>query len=312
MKKHRWAVLDELDRQNEYLKRLHESFEALQRQAELMQNASGVAAQMMGVSAHIRNITESTALNAIKEITYQRNYWQDIVESPAIKAVELLQRQNEYFRPIISAFNEFQKQERYVNSIIESPAFKTIFISAADLYNRNKLLDIVPQTFAAQIITELGDAFNSIEETTADNLVNSIEEIIEEKCKRLKPNRISFEGMLQIWLALILFIYSIHLSNKTEENLTNRLLQAEQRILKSIEGLKPEESKEVYFVVERTVKIRLKPSTKSPVITILHSNQRVSLINSKGKWIYIEYFDYIEGLPKSGWACKKYLKRLGR
>lgn len=310
MKKHRWAVLDAIDRQNDYMKKLHEPFERLQRQVELMQNAAGAAAQMMNIGDHVRNITESTAWGALKELDNQRLYWQRIAEYPAVKAAELLQRQNEYFRPIISAFNEFQKQERYLNSIIESPAFKTIFISAADLYNRNKLLDLVPQTFAAQIIAELDDAFGGIEETNADHLVNSIEEIIEEKCKRLKPNRISFEGMLQIMLAVILFVYSIHLSNKTEENLTNRLFQAEQLILKSIESLKPEDGKEVFYVVERPVKIRLKPSTKSPVITVLHPNQRVSLINSKGKWIYIEYFDYIEALPKSGWACKKYLKRL--
>lgn len=297
--------------QNEYMKKLQEPFERLQWQAELLQNAAGAAAQRMNIGDHIRNITESTAWGALKEHDNQRHYWERIAESAAVKAAELLQRQHEYFRPIISAFNEFQKQERYVNSIIESPAFKTIFISAADLYSRNKLLGIVPQTFAAQIIAELDDAFNSIEETTADNLVNSIEEIIEEKCKSLKPDNISYQGMKDI-LFLILAIYSLIAGNQSEKKLINSLMQSEQRILKSIEGLKPEESKEVCFVVERTVKIRLKPSTKSPVITVLHPNQRVSLINSKGKWIYIEYFDYIEGLPKSGWACKKYLKRLGR
>lgn len=33
------------------------------------------------------------------------------------------------------------------------------------------------------------------------------------------------------------------------------------------------------------------------------------LVKDKGKWIYLEHFDYIDGLPITGWL-KKYWKQL--
>jgi hypothetical protein len=63
-------------------------------------------------------------------------------------------------------------------------------------------------------------------------------------------------------------------------------------------------------VVERQVVLRLKPSNRGAKIVILFPNQKVLLIEEKHKWIYIEYFDYLEAIPKYGWANKKYLKRL--
>src|SRR3990170_4434782 len=108
------------------MKKLHEPFERLQRQVELMQNAAGAAAQMMSINDHVRSITESTALRAIKEMAHQREYWQHLVESPAVKAMELLNKQIEYSRPIMNLQEEFQKQASYINSIAASSAFQTI------------------------------------------------------------------------------------------------------------------------------------------------------------------------------------------
>lgn len=307
MKKHRWAVLDAIDRHNEYMKKLHEPFEMFQRQVELMQNAAGAAAQMMSINDHVRSFTESSALNSIKEMAYQREHWQHLVESPAVKAMELLNKQIEYSRPIMYLQEEFQKQASYINSIGASSAFQAI----ASAFDKSNLTELMQQTFATDLFSKLDMVMNRIEVDAGEDALSSLEEIIEQKCKSLEPGNLNYQGMLNI-LGLILAIYSLIAGNQSEKKLITILMQSEQRILKNIDSLKPAESKEAYYVVERTVKLRLKPSTKSHVITILHPNQRVSLINSKGKWIYVEYFDYIEGLPKSGWACKKYLNRLGR
>jgi len=307
LKKHRWAILDEIDRQNEYMKKLREPFEMFQRQVELMQNAAGAAAQMMSINDHVRSFTESSALNSIKEMAYQREHWQHLVESPAVKTMEFLNKQIEYSRPIMYLQEEFQKQASYINSIGASSAFQAI----ASAFDKSNLAELMQQTFATDLFSKLDMVMNRIEVDAGEDALSSLEEIIEQKCKSLEPGNLNYQGMLNI-LGLILAIYSLIAGNQSEKNLITILMQSEQRILKNIDSLKPAESKEVYYVVERTVKLRLKPSTKSHVITILHPNQRVSLINSKGKWIYVEYFDYIEGLPKSGWACKKYLNRLGR
>lgn len=45
-------------------------------------------------------------------------------------------------------------------------------------------------------------------------------------------------------------------------------------------------------------------------VAVLYPNQKVRLEKSAHRWIYVEYFDYIEGIPKMGWVNKKYLKML--
>jgi uncharacterized protein YgiM (DUF1202 family) len=56
--------------------------------------------------------------------------------------------------------------------------------------------------------------------------------------------------------------------------------------------------------------LRSQTSAKSSIIAKLHPNQKVALIRSQQEWIYVEYFDYIEAIPKMGWVYEKRLKRL--
>jgi hypothetical protein len=58
--------------------------------------------------------------------------------------------------------------------------------------------------------------------------------------------------------------------------------------------------------VDREVTLRLKPKAKSPVFGLLFPDQKVRVIQRRHKWIYVEYVDEIEGVPKYGWAYKKY------
>lgn len=64
------------------------------------------------------------------------------------------------------------------------------------------------------------------------------------------------------------------------------------------------------YIVRRTIELKVKPKFKSYTIAVLYPNQQVRLINSSHKWIYVEYFDYLDGIPKYGWANKKYLTRI--
>lgn len=71
-----------------------------------------------------------------------------------------------------------------------------------------------------------------------------------------------------------------------------------------------DENNEIYYIVERQVQVKVKPTFKAPTIVIIYPNQKVKLVKKNHKWIYIEYFDYIDGVPKTGWANKKYLVKM--
>lgn len=83
-------------------------------------------------------------------------------------------------------------------------------------------------------------------------------------------------------------------------------------------GMDPEQASGLTeYVVVRSVDLRTHKGTgpNSHVITTLHPNQKVELIqrgtHPYKKWIYVSYTDHTEGIPRYGWVCKKYLKRVG-
>ena len=62
-------------------------------------------------------------------------------------------------------------------------------------------------------------------------------------------------------------------------------------------------------VRERVAVIRLKPEHGSRVIAEAFPNQVVTLLEERGKWIKVEYYDWIAHEERAGWALKKYFVR---
>ncbi len=90
-----------------------------------------------------------------------------------------------------------------------------------------------------------------------------------------------------------------------------QLLEFLKQVAENTAKLVPENDPGEYYVVERDIVLRMKPKIKAAKIVVLFPNQRVLLVKDSHKWIYIEYFDYLEGIPKYGWAMKKYFRRVG-
>ena len=61
------------------------------------------------------------------------------------------------------------------------------------------------------------------------------------------------------------------------------------------------------YVVLRPVKMRTSPSTKKQnVVAILYQNQTTRLVQRKGKWIKVEFFNYLKGVHEIGRAsCRE-------
>ena len=115
--------------------------------------------------------------------------------------------------------------------------------------------------------------------------------------------------MLQILIAILFFLLSSVQSKQTEDKIISFIQQSEKRIYQRIENLKPKEINGTFYVVKRKVNLHTKPSTKkSHRISVLYPNQIVTLLKSKNEWIYVEYFDYIDGIPRTGCGMKKYFK----
>jgi hypothetical protein len=150
----------------------------------------------------------------------------------------------------------------------------------------------------------------------SDEAIEELQEIVDEKVKSLPQGRISADGILNLIVTVVLFLAGIAYQEMRNGNkppspaLTDTQVE---RIVKAIEKTKtliPENDDATYYVVERVVTVRVKLNNRSAPIATLYPNQKVRLEKRKHEWIYVEYFDYIEGIPKMGWVNKKYLKML--
>jgi hypothetical protein len=171
------------------------------------------------------------------------------------------------------------------------------------------------QSFAAEIFETLSRIEEPTDEESLQNFIASLESLLSlviHKCKELGTNPTTYWAMVKFTFAIFVFLYPLYEGQQTEERVIDSVRQAQTQILEEVEKLKPPKVKvnEISYVVERKVELKIRPQSKSATIQILSPNQTIKLIQAKGKWIYVEYFDYIEGLPKTGWVLKKYTRRL--
>lgn len=241
-----------------------------------------------------------------------------------------------------TALNEFNRQQEQIKRLLDTSVFHGIASSAAravtdvqykfnaidfcgaissaakmaSVYQlkRDGIEDIISESKIHTGIFNLLDSLDIVKEQIEENLsekdFEKIKSYIDQKCGALHPSPINYWGMISVLLTIIIAIYQIHSSSQDTEALINAINKSNESIVYSINRLAPvEKEQKTFYVVLRVAKLRNKPTTKSPVIETLWPNQKVELIKCRQKWIYIEYFDLIEGVPKNGWVYKKYLKK---
>jgi hypothetical protein len=184
--------------------------------------------------------------------------------------------------------------------------------------------------FSRTLVNAISEAIGSKGD---EKTLKNVELLVQDKIDSLPTDPVALQGMTNLLavLALImqivqnlLVVYQIQdskASGKTQNELleqskaqTNTLLAIADGVAKIISQSQenygqPENG--IYYVVQRTVSVKTKCAQGSMTISRIYPNQRVRLVKRQHQWIYIEYFDYIEALPRNGWVLKKYLTLLG-
>jgi hypothetical protein len=196
---------------------------------------------------------------------------------------------------------------------------------------------VLESVFASDSFARIvADSVRSVLQThTFDaSAFEGLEELIEEKIAELPRDKVTAHGLYTIVLEIVLVLltvgveiggvaYQVHVAKQLADEQNKQQIaekaKEDARWTQALDFLKqtaentaklvPEKDPGKYYVVEREVVLRLKPTTKAEKIVILFPNQPVLLVKDNHKWIYIEYFDYLEGIPRYGWAMKKYFRR---
>jgi hypothetical protein len=163
------------------------------------------------------------------------------------------------------------------------------------------------------------DAVPAIEEAVADDdsekVISLIQDLfgqLEAQIKTLKPGKISFEGSAGNLIGIISLLFALfayHASNQSERRVISSIEQQSERIIASVNQLKPVELETQFFIVVRASRLKTKPAPKAVLGGRVYPNQKVRLLSEKGQWIEVEFFDYPSNTLRSGWVLKKYLKR---
>ena len=157
---------------------------------------------------------------------------------------------------------------------------------------------------AAQVLEQL-----TREEHVVDKIPDVVQEAIEEKSKKLPKKIISAEGLMHFLVAIIFLMITLQSSKEEEERIIRTIERIEEPLINFIEKHEDMDSQRTFYFVTNSVNLRTLPTTEasSSIITVLHPNQRVELITRKDEWLYVRYFDPLEGVPRTGWVYYRYL-----
>lgn len=229
--------------------------------------------------------------------------------------------------------NTFRKPQFLPLKLIESPTAKIINEAKSPFDFSSSLLNLpssvilgnllspkapkpstpIYQSLIGQIASHLNQPFSEFTFEELETTTNSIEDLFELKTTKLIPNVISYEAFLQILLSTIFFLYAMYSTEQMKTEIIDELSNKFNEILPKIEALIPKEESDThktFYTATRPLNVRSEPSVKAPIIDILYPNQTVWLIKMKEKWTYVEFFDYVEELRKTGWVYHKFLKKI--
>lgn len=154
---------------------------------------------------------------------------------------------------------------------------------------------------------------------------DEIEEFSRDCARFSEKKGLDFSSFLNLLLVLAVLWYQENSSSQMEERLMTKIEagQTQQRqrdteikvlqasIILALEHVQPSERGETVFVVrDRFALAKKEALSNAPVIGSLVPNQTAILLEEKGSWIRVEYFDWHSQSARQGWVLKKYLSRV--
>ena len=224
--------------------------------------------------------------------------------------LEDFRKRMESMRIIIKdPLEDFRKRMESMRIIIKDPLedFRKSLNIYRDVFQKsipaNNFEEAYTEVISRVVISRTDDDISEALLKTADE--------VELEIKSTIKNLLSIEFYLNFLIAFLFFVYSMQYSHESEKRIINKINAVQEVIIEKLEEVNIKKADDVYYVVQRPVNLRTKPTTKkSNIIKVLYPNQTTILIERKGKWIKVEYFNHLTGVHESGWCYKKYLKKI--
>ena len=283
---------------------------------------------------------DSASFQAMKALENSSSFiaMQAMETSSSFKAMQEIMNSSSFLaRQALEYSSSFRAMQTIENSLsyktmqamVNSSSFKSMhdmlnssaFLARQALVNSSAMLALTDLTKRMSSLNagnlSLGEAYNEVVRRheyasfigSADPF-DIVADEVEEQVKLTSAGPLSAEFYVNLIVALLLFYLSQISSTHSEERIISRLESLKTLVSQQISELRDSEDTYTFYVVERSVNLRIRPNTKSKVLAPLFPNAKVQLIGKASKWVKIQYFDHLEGIYRSGWVLKKYLKIL--
>lgn len=201
----------------------------------------------------------------------------------------------------------------------------------ADVFSqlmRSSALDPLPALRASAIAiqlpefggTFLGSLHQCLEElrksgAEVGSAMAEVDSALNERADHLPHSWVTVKGMFDLFYPVLLAVLQLWYAKISDDQSSSamrsfigvQLRASETRLAVQIQSLKPTETRESISVVQRQCYLRVDRFTKAVAVGVLYPNQLIQVYRTSGKWAYVEFFDYANAIPKTGWILKKYV-----
>ena len=112
------------------------------------------------------------------------------------------------------------------------------------------------------------------------------------------------------FIAAFLIPYLQELSSDKWQEKQERQLEALSRLVEKAIEKETKIANDRFVVLDRVTTVRSDPENGSLIVSKLFPREVVKPLAEQGKWIQIEYYDWLRQQDYRGWALKKYFKRV--
>ena len=310
----------------------------ISRQMDAMQKAINPAASFMDKFSHSRLLDQQMAaigkaiapnmefmdkiasMNKLNEqiAAFSRSI-PDMSYAAAIPSYSFLDRQIDLLIKSATYFGKFSSASDLALKSMNSFVYPIEKLEAA-LNSYSTILDrVVPRNSFEDTFKEVLRRVQEADDSDTLGKVESVAEDFEAESQKAQISISSYRFFMDA-LAIISFILTVMSYMQFDKNpdegksdIFEELLQVEERLTNELKDHLVGQPNASYYVALRAVKVMTKPHSRkgSKTIAFLFQNNTVRLVERKGKWVRVEYYDYVTGVHENGWCLKKYLKLIG-
>jgi hypothetical protein len=261
---------------------------------------------------------ESSVPRALAELQKSLARHRDLLDSPLLEATrQLLEAQDmlEHIQ-VPNIQPKLLQAARHMSELqrLASPALAEIAESLSHAFASPSYQAQFQASAAGGLLDQFYRAETAPSQSEAEQLLASALDWVQKQIAALPAGWVSFKGMVWLLFTVILPLYMLvddqldeHRDNAWKERHSAEVRRRFDDIAAQLETLRPPAALRPLYIVTKRVRLRAGPSTDAEIVDVLVPNMLVEEIERRGRWIRIEFFDYIEGVPKSAWAYKRYL-----